>query len=225
MNHIALQCLLRKTGHYAGALDGQFGPASRAALILAMTSTNPEPLTQQDYDTAAKNLGVEVKAIKAVVRVESGASGFTDGLPVILPEPHVFSRLTAHRYDGTHPTLSYRAWDKSRYPRSQGERWEQLARMVGLDVDAGFACASYGRFQILGSNHKACGFNDSFEHALAHSHDEESQLVAFQNFVRSSGLDSALRAKDWAKFARGYNGASYKVNKYDQRLAAAYMTA
>jgi hypothetical protein len=31
-----------------------------------------------------------------------------------------------------------------------------------------------------------------------------------------------LENLDWAKFARGYNGAGYKQNKYDEKLAAAY---
>jgi len=31
-----------------------------------------------------------------------------------------------------------------------------------------------------------------------------------------------LRKGEWAAFARGYNGTAYKLNRYDQRLAAAY---
>lgn len=32
----------------------------------------------------------------------------------------------------------------------------------------------------------------------------------------------ALRNKDWATFARCYNGSGYAVNKYDEKLKAAY---
>lgn len=32
----------------------------------------------------------------------------------------------------------------------------------------------------------------------------------------------ALQAKDWAEFARRYNGPAYKENRYDEKLAKAY---
>jgi len=31
-----------------------------------------------------------------------------------------------------------------------------------------------------------------------------------------------LRAKNWAKFAQGYNGSQFAANKYDLKLANAY---
>jgi len=31
-----------------------------------------------------------------------------------------------------------------------------------------------------------------------------------------------LRNRNWAKVAQKYNGASYKLNKYDQKLQKAY---
>jgi len=226
VNHLALQILMRRMGTYAGNLDGDFGPASRAAVINLLTSKQPADYTVQDLEEAAANLGCEARTLKAVIRVESGGRGFSsEGLPVILAEPHVFSRLTQHRYDAGYPALSYPTWDRSKYPKTQQARWDQFSRMVGLDVDAGFAAASYGLFQILGCNYAACGFNDSFEHALAHSVDEECQLAAFQNFVRANGMVPALQKRDWATFARKYNGPGYAANKYDQRLAAAYAAA
>jgi N-acetylmuramidase len=35
-------------------------------------------------------------------------------------------------------------------------------------------------------------------------------------------LRELLPAKDWEKFARAYNGPSYRANKYDIKLQAAY---
>ena len=32
----------------------------------------------------------------------------------------------------------------------------------------------------------------------------------------------ALKAKDWAGFAKMYNGPNYQINDYDTKLAAAY---
>ena len=35
-------------------------------------------------------------------------------------------------------------------------------------------------------------------------------------------METLLKAKDWANFARGYNGPAYAKNRYDVKLAAAY---
>ena len=51
---------------------------------------------------------------------------------------------------------------------------------------------------------------------------EGAQLECFVNLITKWGLAPALRSRDWAKFARVYNGAGYAANKYDDKLAAAY---
>ena len=52
---------------------------------------------------------------------------------------------------------------------------------------------------------------------------EGEHLKAFCGFVKSNSLDGALRNHQWAKLAAGYNGPSYKDNKYDEKLAAAFV--
>jgi peptidoglycan hydrolase-like protein with peptidoglycan-binding domain len=51
---------------------------------------------------------------------------------------------------------------------------------------------------------------------------EDVQLRAMVGEIVTGNLHRSLRAHDWASFARGYNGASFAVNQYDTRLAAAY---
>ena len=51
---------------------------------------------------------------------------------------------------------------------------------------------------------------------------EGEQLKAFVKFIQSKNLDEALKNKDWAKFARGYNGAGYEANQYDLKLEEKY---
>ncbi|HAF23464.1 MAG TPA: hypothetical protein DCK93_11245, partial [Blastocatellia bacterium] len=51
---------------------------------------------------------------------------------------------------------------------------------------------------------------------------EADQLDSFVRFVDVNGLAKYLRTKNWAAFARGYNGPKYKINPYDTKLAAAY---
>ena len=51
---------------------------------------------------------------------------------------------------------------------------------------------------------------------------EGEHLKAFVKFVQTENLARFLKNKDWAGFARRYNGPAFKKNKYDEKLAAAY---
>lgn len=225
MTVASLQRALRDSGRYHGPLDGKYGPLTRAAVLLAMTDGPDTALSERDITEAAQTLGVTPAHIKAVTVVESSGAGFADGRPVLLFEPHRFSRSTKGRYDEVAPDVSYPKWDRTKYPKTQDGRYAQLVKAVGLEAHAGFASASYGRFQILGENFKECGYDSPFEFAQAQAYDERTQLYAFVSFLRSKGLDRALRANSWAVFAKGYNGSAYRVNRYDEKLAAAFAEA
>ena len=56
----------------------------------------------------------------------------------------------------------------------------------------------------------------------AMSENEGRHLDLFASFVRNNSLVQYLRDKDWAGFARRYNGPAYAENKYDEKLSAAY---
>lgn len=221
-----LQRLLRDSGRYTGEIDGKYGPLTAGAVLLAMTDGPDTRLTVTDVSQSAHRLGVPVAHIKAVIAVESAGAGFSpDGLPVILFEPHRFARSTRHRFNKSNPRVSYSAWGAKPYPASQGGRYAQLLEAVGLDVDAGFASASYGKFQVLGENHADCGYASSFELAAAMARDERTQLRAFEGFINMRGLVAPLRAGNWPVFAKGYNGTGYRENRYDERLAEAAANA
>lgn len=222
MTHVELQAKLKTLGCYKGALDGLFGPASQAALRAALTMGPDTALTQANVAAAALKLGCTTAHIWTVWDVEASGNPFTNGMPTILFEPHIFSRLTAHRYDRSHPRISSRSWNAKLYPGSQGGRWDQLCAAVALDPDAGLAAASYGAFQVLGSNARSLGYASAWDFAYHQSLTVADQLDAFVRFVLTNGLAGALRRGEWAKFARGYNGAAYAVNKYDTRLAARF---
>jgi len=217
-----LQTYLKQTGRYTGAIDGDWGRLTEAAILTMLTDGPDTKLTEQEFVNSANRLGVSPAHIKAVVSVESSGAGFQAGRPLILPEPHRFSKNTGHRFDGSHPTVSYRKWKTRPYPKTQDARYDQLLKMIRLDVDAGFASASYGKFQIMGENHKACGFETSWQFAEAQARDERTQLIAFEHFIRANGLLKHLQRGDWAAFARGYNGTAYAQNKYDVKLAQAF---
>jgi hypothetical protein len=179
-------------------------------------------LTDAGIARAAKTLGCEPAAVKAVIAVEAAGAGFLpDGRPKILFERHVFRRLTAGKFDASHPDLSGPAGG---YKGGAAE-YGRLYQALQLDGDAAVQSASWGIAQIMGFNWKACGERSLMGFMLAVHHSEDAQLALMVAFIRSAGLADELRRLDWAGFARGYNGPGYARNKYDEKLAAAYRAA
>lgn len=169
---------------------------------------------------AAAKLGVDQATVRAVAEVESNGKGFLpDGRPAILFERHVFSRLTDRRFDVSNPDLSNR--DPGGYAGGAAE-YPRLYRALQLDGEAAVQSASWGAFQIMGFNWRECGELSLYGFLLAVHHSSDAQLGLFTAFVMTKGLDDELRRKDWAGFARGYNGPAYAKNRYDTKLQSAY---
>jgi hypothetical protein len=221
MNIRDMQARLVERG-YPVAIDGAYGPKTRASVLAAMTDPPDVPITAAAVVALATKWTVDPAALWAVRDVEATGRPFIDGRPTILFEPHRFSKATGHRFDAGHPTISYPNWGARPYPSKQIDRWNQLLDAVALDVDAAFASASYGAFQILGENYGVTTLPDSMAFALEEASGEDKQLQHFGAFVGYNGLVPFLRRLDWAAFAKGYNGTAYKANRYDERLAAAY---
>ncbi len=213
-------------GQYASALERAYDaptPAPSDGYLDALVAGTRDALTRADFEEVAATLGCEVEAIQAVVQVESGSGGAFagDGKPVILFEPHIFSRLTNRRFDASHPAISYRSWDASKYPRSQDGRWAQLREAYALDAQNAVASASYGLFQIMGFNHQFCGFADPKAFVSDMCRSQAQQLKAFAAFVRSKNLADELVRKDWEGFAAVYNGTG-QVERYGRLMREAY---
>lgn len=177
-------------------------------------------LTEIDFQRAAKKLRCEVAAVKAVAEVESRGKGFyASGFPVILFEKHIFRKYTQGRYNKSHPHLS---GDAGGYGAAGQNQINKFNEAFGLNPTAAMKACSWGKFQIMGFNHEVCGYEDvgSFVDAMKES--EGKQLDAFIEFVIGNGLGIHLRTKNWAAFAKGYNGAGYRKNNYDTKMASAY---
>lgn len=176
-------------------------------------------LQECDYVTAANLLNCEVAAIKAVAEVESSGSGFlSTGEPRILFEGHVFYRLTKGKFGVSN--VSYPSWISKYYNENQHLR---LAKAITLNREAALQSASWGKFQIMGENWKSLGYSSLQEFINAMYANETEHLMAFVKFVKVNGLADELKRKDWAGFARGYNGPGYAKNQYDKKMAAAYL--
>ena len=187
-------------------------------------------LSEEDYRKAAEKLGVETAVIKAVVEIEAGRShnGFhAPGMPLINFDLAMFKRAAARRsiklskYSRSHREVFARP-NARRYGSRQAAQHARLAGAMSIETTAAIDGTFWGMFQIGGFNWKKCGASSREDFVMRMSRSEHDQLDMFVNFVMSEGIDRFLRKKDWAGFARRYNGPSYKKRRYHTRMANAY---
>ncbi|GLS41016.1 hypothetical protein GCM10010869_66130 [Mesorhizobium tianshanense] len=179
-------------------------------------------LDDLDLPRLGARIGVGEDEIHAFLDVETGGHGFdAQGRPIILFEPHVFFRNLsgAARAQAVAAGLAYPRWGEKPYPR---DSYPRLKAACAIDETAALRSASWGLGQVLGENFKAAGFLTVQAMVEAMMEDEALQLAAAVNFIAANRLDDKLRNHDWAGFAKGYNGASYRKNAYDTRLADAF---
>ncbi len=177
------------------------------------------PISEEAFARAAGNLDCDIAAIKAVARVESSGDGFlADGRPKILFERHKFQKLTRGRYDDSDPDIS---GPPGNYQGGANE-YIRLEKAMALDPDAALMSASWGKFQIMGFNHKVCGFTEVVGFVKAMVESEDRHLEAFVRFVAGSRMARYLRDRDWAGFAKRYNGPGFRKHNYHLKIATAY---
>ncbi len=186
-------------------------------------------LTLADYEQAARTLGVDVAAIRAVADVESAGTGFMrDGHPDVLFERHIMFRELRKKYGVDraralvvlHPDLVN---EKPGGYGSESSQPGRLERASKIDRECALMSASWGKFQIMGFHWKTLGYPSlqAFVNAMYHS--EGAHLTAFVQFIKIDPvLHRALKAKNWAEFARRYNGPGYATNRYDIKMAEAH---
>ena len=179
-------------------------------------------LTEQDFRLVAEELDVEVAAIKAVVEIEAGKAmkGFwAPGIPVIN-----FDRTMYNKYK----------WKAQSKEGAKGERvpdglkgyalkeWTELINARKNNAQGANMGTFWGMFQIGGFNYKICGCDSVDEFVKRMAYSELEQLQLFAVFIVNTGMIENLRKKDWAGFARKYNGPSYAKRGYHTKMARAY---
>lgn len=207
--------------------DGTVGPKTHAALLGRDTG---KYLGLDHIAEASKMLDVDTASVRAVLLVESRGNGFlADGRPVILYERHIMRRrLLANGYSRDAVAALAQRWPRlintkaGGYQGGAAEHFRlQTAR--GIDAASALESCSWGLCQIMGYHWKRLGYSSVHELVLAMEQSEGEQLKAFVRFIQTDpALHDALKARDWAGFARIYNGPGYRKNSYDTRLAEAY---
>lgn len=190
-----------------------------------------DKLTNEMIKDLATRLGLEPALLKSVQLVEAaGRDGFlADGRPQILFEGHIMYKEVHKKFPDRdlaylckrYSTIFFPKWDKSKYLGGVHE-YKRLELAKEIDEECALKSASWGMFQIMGFNHKICGCQDvyDFVHKVSESHEKQLELMYY--FMHNSGCLKNLKEKDWAGFAKKYNGPGYAQNAYDQKLRNAY---
>lgn len=241
--------LLNKFGNNLeanGTADAALTTAIKAFQTKYMGSSNPDGRVdaggrtwnallgigriQANLSAMAQQYGVEPAVILAIQQIESGGNGFfADGRPKILFEGHVFWKQlekigkNPQSYVSGNQDILYPSWDSSKYQGGVKE-YDRLEKAIKIDEIAALKSASWGEFQIMGFNHATVGYGDVKSFVEAMKVPNGSSLKALMEFCKNNNLLRHVNgsSKDWAAFARGYNGPGYAKNQYDKKLAAAY---
>jgi hypothetical protein len=187
-------------------------------------------LKQDDLIVAATTLGVDLASIMAIKEVESRGNGFLpDGRVVILYERHVMlKRLRKNGFSKEQLEeiqTKYSELANKKPGGYKGGATEHYRLSLAADIHRNSAneSCSWGLFQIMGYHWERLGYQDIDSFVRAMAINEGNQLASFCAFIHTdANLHQALHEKDWATFAKIYNGPGYKKNKYDTKLAAAY---
>ena len=179
-------------------------------------------LTESDFALVAEELDVEIAVIKAVVEIEAGKAmkGFwAPGIPVINFDNSMYIK---YRNKATSKEGATGEKVPEGLTGNALKEWTQLINARKKNAQGANLGTFWGMFQIGGFNYKLCGCEsvDEFVKRMAYSELEQLQLFAL--FISNTGMVESLRQKNWAAFARKYNGPSYAKRGYHTKMAKAY---
>ncbi|NRH42686.1 N-acetylmuramidase domain-containing protein [Pseudomonas sp. MS15a(2019)] len=194
-------------------------------------------LEDKDVREAAAELGCEPGLVYAIAKQESSHSSFIeiDGekIPSILYERHHFKRLARNEsLESSHQDIygpPYRRAKKLKngtyidtktlqqvqlidtYGPSGRFQYERLIRAYRLNEDAALQASSWGKFQIMGFNYKAAGYETVKDFTKAMSKGDGEHIKAFLRFAkRNATLLRGLRTRHFETIAQGHNGKNWK---------------
>jgi hypothetical protein len=97
-----------------------------------------------------------------------------------------------------------------------------LLKSAGGAPEPALRSASWGLGQVMGFNAVAAGFASAADMVARMAEGEDWQLLGMAKFIVANRLNRHLAKRDWAAFARGYNGPEFWKNQYDVKLKSAF---
>lgn len=197
--------------------------------IAKITNKNAPALTDADFQTAALALGVDVKIVRAVRKVEAPRGPFDDeGRPSILYERHAFARNTTPKgaFNASHPDISGPGYGPGGYG-SFAQQYARLGAAYALDPMAAIEACSWGAFQVLGENWQALGYASPLDMAMRLAESEAAHLDSFVRFVTANHLIDELQhckpgdPESWVPFVAIYNGPGFRRFNYHLKASEA----
>lgn len=191
------------------------------AVAKADSLTRYSRLTDADFKLVADELDIEVAAMKAVVIIEAGEKmeGFAaPGIPIVNFDASMWKKFGTKGSGKGDPNATV--------PKGISghalKEWTQLTNARKKNVDGANMSTFWGMFQIGGFNYKKCDCNSVGEFVERMSYSELEQLELFARFITNSGMVNDIKNKNWAAFARKYNGPNYAKRGYHTKMARAY---
>lgn len=206
-------------------LDSMFHHSS-----LAYIPKFRQTLSESDFEEVAKELDVEVAAIKAVVEIEAGKQGrgITDsGTPIINFDLSLFQKRLSRLGFNTaklakkYPEVFSRP-DVRKYKNYNDAQHVRFEAAKNINEKAAIESTFWGMFQIGGFNWNKCGVESCEKFVELMSRSERDQLELFAHFLQKNDMVKYMKNKNWTEFARRYNGPKYRSRGYHNKLAAAY---
>ncbi len=115
----------------------------------------------------------------------------------------------------------YRRWTREQYFGGEKENDKSDGGKKNHE-NAALESTSWGLFQIMGYHWESLSYKSVKDFVRLMHKSEGEHIKAFGRFILANNLSKYLKSKDWAGFAKRYNGPGYKTNKYDEKLARAY---
>lgn len=176
----------------------------------------------------AKRLNCEPAVLLAVIEIESGGQVYATvnggREPLIRWEGHYFDRRLKGetRERARKLGLADPVPGKVKNPKSQADRWAMLNKAIGIDSVAALESCSWGVGQVMGAHWAMLDFDTVAGLVNTARIGIGGQIELMVRYIEKTNLAGALQRRDWAAFARGYNGPAYAKYGYHTKLDAAY---
>lgn len=179
----------------------------------------------QSLRTLADQYGLPHAFVLGIVDKESAGSVFWlvggKQVPAIRIEGHYFYRLLkgAERQLAVKRGLAAPKAGAVKNPNKSDDRYRMFMRMAQINPEIAAQSISMGIGQVMGEHAVRLGYKDARDMYAKCCESFAAQVEIMLRFIKADKkLVTYAKARNYAGFARRYNGPKYKQNRYDTEL-------